>query len=628
MKSQNVVQRVAMLGVGVFVFLLTTMCKSPATEDQAKPGQDGVYSAVAQGRNGDVPVSVTISGGAIAQVELGAHIETSVYTDRAIPRLIAEIIKHNSYAVDAVAGATVTSSAIKYAVAEAVALAGGTDAYYGIKPAVVRGADETITVDVAVIGAGVSGIMAASNAADQGLKVALIEKTSVLGGCSLQSFATSAYGLKSAAGENTEELIRAKFEGWIQKEQYRVDAALLRAYLTNAGRAMDYLFDEGFFNVVNFFGNIMLMIMPYDERQPLFERMLQEKVAARGGSIFRETTAQSLLFHGEAVQGLVASRKDGSTLTVNAGAVVVATGGYGGNPQMVYETSGVRAEVGCLGSSVGEGITMSWDVGAKVPANLGGLQLHQTLATANVKGFDYFHMRFPMILSYLPSLLHISNKGVRFRNEEWVNNAVAASNSAAFTGSYTYVLVSQSTIDKLEQGGLVAMGTDNPPGMPPEYMPQFGVDTPWTDTNKVLDAMVAGQWGYTGTTIEELALNAGFDPQVFKETFDQYQAYCRAGKDDYFNKRPQYLVEYEYGPYYLVESSYNQLGTVTGLVVNAKLQVLDTEDNPIKGLYSCGADASSSLYNNMYTGTGDGIGWAITSGKLAGESSAAYVQNN
>jgi fumarate reductase flavoprotein subunit len=205
---------------------------------------------------------------------------------------------------------------------------------------------------------------------------------------------------------------------------------------------------------------------------------------------------------------------------------------------------------------------------------------------------------------------------------------VAASNSAAFTGGYTYVLVSQSTIDKLEEGGLVAMGTDTSPSMPPEYKPDFGIDTRWTDTNKVLDAMVAGHWGYKGDDIEELARNAGFDPQVFQDTFDQYQEYCRIGEDAYFNKNPNYLVEYEYGPYYLVESSYNQLGTITGLVVNTKLQVLDTDDNPIEGLYSCGADASSTLYNNMYTGAGDCIGWAITSGKLAGESSAAYVKNN
>jgi fumarate reductase flavoprotein subunit len=626
MKKQNTVQRVAVLGICVFIFLLMAGCSSPTSGKPAEPGQDGVYSATAQGRNGDVPVTVTISGGKITAVVLGDHIETSVYTDRAIPQLIAKIIEHNSYAVDVVAGATVTSLAIKNAVAEAVAQAGGTDAYYGIKPNTSRGSDETITVDVAVIGAGVSGIMAAANAADLGLKVALIEKTSVLGGCSLQSFATSAYGLKSevAKGENTEELILAKFEGWIQKEQYRVDAALLDTYLKNAGRAMDYLIDEGFFGdgPMNFFGSIMLMIMPYDDRQPLFENMLEEKEV----TVYRETTAKSLLVNGEAVRGVIASRKDGSTLTVNADAVVVATGGYGGNPQMVYETSGVRAEVGCLGSSVGEGIKMSWEVGAKVPANLGGLQLHQTLATANVKGFDYFHMRYPMILTYLPSLLNVSNKGIRFRNEEWNNNAVAASNSAAFTGGYTYVLVSQSTIDKLEQGGLVAMGTDSPPGMPPEYMPVFDENTPWTDTRKVLDAMVAGHWGYYGETIEELALNAGFDPQVFKDTFDTYEAYCQAGKDDYFNKSPKYLVSYGDGPYYLVESSYNQLGTVTGLVVNTKLQVLDTKDDPIEGLYSCGADASSTLYNNMYTGTGDGIGWAITSGKLAGESSGAYAQ--
>ena len=508
--------------------------------------------------------------------------------------------------------------------------AGGGAGAYGIRPAVQRGPDETVTVDVAVIGAGASGIMAAVNAADSGAKVILIEKTSVVGGCSLQSFATSAYGMKSevAKGENTAALILAKFNGWIEKEQYRADASLLDTYLKNAGRAMDYLLDEGFFGAgpMNFFGSTMLMIMPYDDRQPLYEKLLKERVQDRGGRVDRETTAKSLIVNDGVVSGVVATRSDGSTLTVNAKAVVIATGGYGGNPQMVYETSGVHAEVGCLGSTVGEGIKMAWDVGAKVPPNLGGLQLHQTLATSNVKGFDLFHTRYPMILTYLPPLLNVSNKGIRFRNEEWTRNAVAASNSAAFTGGYTYVLVSQSTIDKLERGGIAAIGADAMPGMPPEYMPSFEINTPWTDVTKVFDAMVAGGWGYKGDTIEALAAAAGFDAATFRNTYDQYEAYARNHKDEYFNKDPKYLVSYENGPYYLVESTYNQLGTVTGLVVNANLQVLNDQDNPIPGLFSCGADASSSLYNNMYTGTGDGIGWAITSGKVVGENAAAFAQ--
>lgn len=616
----------------LLVFALLGACSSNppsgGSGSDTAQAKDGVYTASAWGRNGEVIVTTTISGGAIADVTVGSHIETSVFTNRAIPVLAAAIVEHNSYGVDVVAGATFTSRAIKQGVEDAISQAGGGKDRYGPRPERPRGPDETVTADVAVVGAGISGIMAALNAADAGAKVVLLEKTSIVGGCSLQSFGTFQYGMASeiAAGEKTQELILQKFNNWIRTEMYRVDASLLNTYLQNAGGALDYLKAEGFFGpgVVEFMGNKGMFLMPYDDRQPLLEKLLDERVIARGGAVYRETTGKSLITRDGTVTGVSAQRRDGSTLTVNAKAVVIATGGYGGDAQMVYETSGVRAAVGSLGSTIGEGIKMAWEVGAKVPANLGGLQLHQTLDTARLRGFDYFHMRMPLILGYVPSLLNVSKSGVRFRNEVWNNNAVAASNAAAFTGDITYVLLSQSMIDKLEQGGLRAIGTDISLSIPPELRPDFTIDTLWTDTNRVFDAVAAGGWGYKGDTIEALATAAQIEPATLRATFDQYQDYCKNGQDLYFNKESKYMVGYDYGPYYLVESWYNQLGTVTGLVVNSKLQVVDAKHSPIPGLYSCGADASSTLYNNMYTGQGDCLGWAITSGKVAGESAAAY----
>ncbi|MDR2403794.1 MAG: FAD-dependent oxidoreductase [Spirochaetaceae bacterium] len=628
LKQSQWLKAAAFIGLCFLGASLLTVCASSAGRNSTSQVRDGVYEATARGRNGDVPVTTTLSGGKITRVEVGENIETSVFTSRAIPVLIESIVQNNSYGVDAVAGATITSFAIKTAVADAVRQAGGDAGLYGKPPAVARGKDETIIVDVAVVGAGISGIMAASNAADRGARVALLEKTTVIGGCSLQSFGTMAYGIKSEVerGEKTAELIRGKFNAWIEKEMFRVDASLLDAYLKNAGSAMDYLINYGFLGQpMDFFGSRGILLIPYDERQAVLEKMLDATVVRSGGAVYRETTARSLLYEDGVVTGVLAGRADGSTLTVRAKAVVIATGGYGGNTRMVYETSGVRAEMGCLGSTVGEGIQMGWAVGAKVPSNLGGLQLHQTLAPAYLQGYDYFHMRMPLILGYLPSLLNVSSKGIRFRNEAWNNNAVAASNSAAFTGANTFVLVSQSTLDKLERGGIGAVGTDISPSIPPELKPDFGIDTPWPNIKKVMEDTVKGGWAFKGNTIEEAAAAARIDPVVLKETVDTYERYCRNGNDEYFDKPAKYLVSYEYGPYYLVESSYNQLGTTTGLVVNAKMQVLDTGDNPIGGLYSCGSDAASTLYNNMYTGQGDCIGFAITSGKIAGESSADFA---
>lgn len=650
MKKIHAKRLFALVLAGCFLLALVAGCtqeqpseptapsEKPSVEEPAKEpeqpalpepnAKDGTYTAEAIGRNGYVTVATTFSGGKITKVDIQDHIETSVYTDRALPELAAAIVENNSYNVDVVSGATASCSAVKRAVYDAIEQAGGTIEAYEAKPAVTPQANETIEVDVAVIGAGVSGIMSALNAGDAGAKVALIEKTTILGGCSLQSFATSAFGMRDnvAAGEDTAALILDKFNSWLVKESYRVDATLLDSYLKNSGAALDYLIDTGILEWRDFFGRRMTMLTNYDDRQPIYEKVLDERVVSKGGAIYRETTAKSLIKTGDAVTGVVCERKDGSTLTVNAKAVVIATGGYGGDLERVYQDSGVRAVAGGLTQLLGEGIDMAWEIGAKVPVNMGGLQLHQTLATSNLKGFEYFQMRYPMIMTYLPPLLNVSSAGIRFRNEAWTSNAVAASNSAAFTGGYTYVLVSQSTLDKLEEGGIAAIGADASPGMPPEYKPAFDLDTPWPDTKAVFDAMVKGGWGYYGATIEELATNAGFDVDTFKNTFETYQEYCRNGKDDYFDKPAQYLVEYEYGPYYLVESTYNQLGTVTGLVINANFQVLDTNDLPIPGLYSCGADASSTLYNKMYTASGDAIGFAITSGKVSGENAAAYAK--
>ena len=635
MKNLNRLGRLGLKIVPVFVLLALTMCSSNPSAGGSRNttvAKDGVYQASEWGRNGEVPVTTTISGGKITKVELGAHIETSVFTDRAIPVLISSIIANNSYGVDGVAGATFTSLAIKRSVEEAVRQAGGGEGLYGLKPKVTKGQDETITTDVVIIGAGMSGILAATNAMDNGANVVLLEKTTIVGGCSLQSFATFQYGMASevAAGEKTQELIRDKFNQWIEKEAYRVDGTLLNTYLQNAGRALDYLKDEGFFGpgVMNFRGNKIMMIMPYDDRQPFLEKLLDERVISKGGKVLRETTGKSLITRNGEVVGVKAQKKDGSTLTINAKSVVIATGGFGGDARMVYETSGVRAEVGCLGSTIGEGIKMAWEVGAKVPSNLGGLQLHQTLDTARLRGFDYFHMRMPLILGYVPSLLNVSKNGIRFRDEATNNTPTAASNSAAFTGDKTFVLISQSQIDQLERGGLASIGTDFALSIPPELRPDYTPEMPWTDTNKVLDAVVDGGWAYKANTIEALAQAAKIDPATLKATFDTYEGYCRNKNDLYYNKPAKYLAPYGAGPYYLIESWYNQLGTVTGLVVNSKLQVVDKNDNPIPGLFSSGADASSTLYNNMYTGAGDCIGWAITSGKVVGENAAAYWKGN
>ena len=174
-------------------------------------------------------------------------------------------------------------------------------------------------------------------------------------------------------------------------------------------------------------------------------------------------------------------------------------------------------------------------------------------------------------------------------------------------------------------GGTAAIGFTESPGMPPEYKPQFDIDTPWDGFQQVLDDCMANGWAFTGSTVEELAEAAGMTPEVLATTVETYNGYCDAGQDTFFGKTPEHLVALKTAPFYLVAITYNQLGTVGGINVNDQFQALTEDRKAIPGLYSVGSDAYGTCWNRNYYGTGDGIGFAMVSGYVAGPIVAEYA---
>ena len=595
--------------------------KAFAAEGGAAPA-DGTYAESVEGRNGLVTVETTFKGGAIADVQVTDHQETQVFTEDAIPQLCADIVAANSFGIDGVSGATFTSAAILTAVRQAVEEAGGDAEAFNVPTAYEQGADETFDADVAVIGGGLSGIMAAARAAEAGARVALVEKVRLVGGCSLMSFCTAAYEA---------DAVRDTMNAWIQNQMYLADPAVVHAYLANTVPALTWLSEavpEP--NMFPYYGQADAffpgMMTDYMNRPTVYSTLLSATVEANGGAVYTNHTVTEILTDADgAVCGLVASRKDGSTLTVNAKAVVVATGGFGGDTARLKELTGYDVVCGCLTQDVGEGMEMAWKAGAAKPASLGGMMLHQTLAGAKLRGYEYFQQQMPMILGYVPSVLDLTASGVRFRNEDWVNTATAAANGGAFAGGVTYAMLDQAMVDALTSGGTDAIGFTDSPGMPPEYKPDFEPTTPWDGLQGVLDDCVANGWAFCGATLEELAEAAGMDAGVLGATVEAYNGYCDAGEDTFFGKDPAHLVALKTAPYYLVQITYNQLGTVGGVIVNDQFQVLDDNRKAVPGLYAAGSDAYGTCWNRNYYGSGDGVGFALVSGYLCGPSAAAYA---
>jgi len=597
----------------------------------------GTYTAEAEGREGLIKVEVTFSDTEITDIKILSQSETEGLGDEALNTIKGKVLDGQTLAVDAVSGATQSSNGLLAAIEDAVKQADGDVAALKANAAEKEneGKVEELSADVAVIGAGASGVSAAVTAADEGAKVIIIEKTAVIGGASNLSWAGKFYNSSAALENGVKVEVEKEIADWIVNNHWRVDSAAIRQYVTKSGETYDWLAEKGYQTTfINFNGEQLHVLPSYESRQEILIKMLKESVEKGGGQVLTETTGKKLLTNESGdVIGVSAEKADGTTVEITAKSVILATGGYAANAEMVKEYFGFEGINGGLGQNIGEGLKMAWEAGAKVPDNIGGQMLHQTLARATEdlkKEYDPFKASYPLMTTYLPNFMNVGPSGARFRDEAATLTAVAAANTSAFNGPYHLVIVSKSQLELLEKNGMSGVNAPGLPGMPPEFYAdftdQYTLDNPWTDVQKVFDAMVENGDGYKGNTIEELVENAGMDAETFTAAYDNYMEAVKTGKDTEFGKSKDYLFPMgEEGPYYAVIAEINNLGSVGGLLVNKDFKVLNDSRVPIKGLYAVGLESEGVLFNDTYVGNGVGIGYSFTSGRLGGENAAAYA---
>ncbi len=614
--------------------------ETTADNVSAQKYKTGTYTAEAEGKEGLIKVEVTFSDTKITDIQIISQSETEGLGDDALDTIKEKVLEGQTLAVDAVSGATESSDGLLAAIEDAVKQADGN--VDELKTNTVKkegeGQVEKLSAEVVVIGAGASGVSAAVTAADKGAKVIIIEKTAVIGGASNLSWAGKFYNSSAAVENGLKVEVEKEIADWIANNHWRVDAAAIRQYVTKSGETYDWLEEKGYQTTfLNFNGEQLHVLPAYDTRQEILKNMLKDSVEQGGGQVLTETTGKKLLANeaGDVV-GVSAEKADGTTVEITAESVVLATGGYAANAEMVKEYFGFEGVNGGLGQNVGEGLEMAWEAGAKIPDNMGGQMLHQTLARATAalkKEFNSFQASYPLISAYLPNFMNVGPSGARFRDEAATLTAVAAANTSAFNGSYHLVIISKHQLDLLAQKGMSGINVPQLPGMPPEFYSdfadQFTLDTPWTDAEKVFDAMAANGDGYKGDTIEELAANAGVDVDIFTAEYNNYIEAIKTGVDTEFGKSADYLFPMgEEGPYYAIIAEINNLGSVGGLLVNTEFEVLNDERVPIKGLYAVGLESEGVLFNDTYVGNGVGIGYSFTSGRLGGESAALNALDN
>ena len=368
------------------------LAKARGEQKKAAVLADGKYVTKIMGHEGYVNVSTVFRGGAIESCKVISHEETMGIGNYAAARIPGRIVKAQSLAVDSVSGATVTSSAIKVAVAQAIKDAGGDLAAFQKAPeqAPVVAKKVERKVDVVIAGAGTAGLMAGARLVEQGKTVLIFEKQDIPGGAMPMTYggiqsAGSAVGAAYGQGREkndaswSKDLILGIYKKMIRPQYDRFNKAqpYKTAQFEASGPMVDWMREigVGFAPMGKYEGSLQLGLQPYmapgcyQGGAGYAAMTLADRIVAKGGTIIYGTPVVSLkMGQGGRVVGLKAEGKDGSSWDVDAGAVLLATGGFASNRDMLakyYPAYKDFAFNGVAGDT-GEGIVMGQAAGAAI----------------------------------------------------------------------------------------------------------------------------------------------------------------------------------------------------------------------------------------------------------------------
>ena len=582
-----------------------TTAAATAASEEAGIYTPGTYTGTAAGKNGDVKVEVTFSANAIDSVKVVEHSETAGISDGAIENIPAAIVENQSLAVDTVSGATVTSDAILKAVADAVAQAGGdVEALKNAAaPAGEKEAKE-LSADVIVVGGGGAGMAAATRLAQLGKSVILVEKSGFLGGAisvsgGNQVVMGSQLQIDNGVADDSVESMVADFEA---NGANKNNKEILTLFAENVGATTDWLvascgvtFEEGLHQLGEYSHNRELA---YTGGGAGFAEAMRKAVEEAGVQVLLNTKAESLIADNGTVTGVKAASSD-VDYTLTAGNVVLATGGYGANKDMLTDEMKSALYYGPA-SSTGEGIQMAQAVGAQT-ANMeygkrypNGIEVSEGMAKSTIAG---------NIVGWTMSAILVNKDGNRVVNEK-ASNRTILEEELKQEGGELYLLLDAETFEawkaKLAPAGISDADIE-------KYLEANGTTTP-----------VFAH----GETLEEAAAAAGINADNLKATVEKYNGFVAKGSDDDFGRAATYLTKtIGEGPYYIVEQKPRFATTMGGLVINTSMQVLNEAGEPISGLYAAGENCGQVMGDDSPSGANNA--WALTSGKLAADAIAA-----
>jgi len=479
---------------------------------------------------------------------------------------------------------------------------------------------ETLKADVVVVGAGASGLVAGLAAAEGGASVILFEKSDKPGGPLNPPGGPSGFFAVESRMQRQRynPLTRDEaFKMIMNYSHWRVNPRLVRAFVDKSADTIEWLEARG----VEFTGDSPVgMFMGSQQTWHLFKgggaallRALLEKAKEKEVAIRLEVPVKKLFREGERIGGVVVEDKSGKIMRVTAKAVIIATGGYANNREMIKKYAGfdlgrdltVAKDTGLTG----DGIRMAWEVGAAEDRQ-GVLILNFTIPGPGMgKELD--------IVKRQP-YLWINQEGKRFCDEDIIRNWPYAGNAIARQKDrVVFLIFDRNTKRYMEEEGL-----DH--GTVTNYLPSAKLVNLDTRIKSILDA--GNPNVFVADSLKELAEKIKVHPDILQETVSGYNQFCEKRHDDLFAKDPKFLQPVKQPKFYAFRIVSFFLSTLGGIKVNEKTEVLNREGAVIPGLYATGNDANG-LYGDSYDLLlpGTALGFAINSGRMAAENALEFI---
>lgn len=565
----------------------------------------GTYEASEEGHNGAVHVSVTVSEDKIENVEVKDNSETRGLSDPAIQLIPSQIVAYQTLSTDVVSGATYTTVAIREAVKNCIIQAGGNpDAYNTKIPNDEKGQEEELSSDVIVVGGGAAGMAATIRLEEAGKSVILVEKTSSLGGTIRVSGGNQVVQgskVQKEAGV-TNDSVKSMEEDFLKNGDQLNDAELLGIYAKNVGTATDWLSDDvgvrynmegGLHQLAEYAINRELA---YDEGGIGAAETLNDKVHATDANVLLNTVAKHLIVENGKVTGVEAESQKGKKYTLKADAVILATGGYGNNNDLLPASARNGLFYG-LDSSNGEGLVMAVE-----DANAGTTHMEYIKEYPNGVETSKKHAKSTIagnITAFSKAAILVNQKGERVVNEKASNHDILNALKKQ-SGETLYLVMDEATFNEWKTK-LAAAGLSE--DMIDAYVANNGKSEPVCTM---------------GATIKEAAEAAGIDGNALTKTIEKFNTYVEDGEDKAFHRAKEYLTStFAEGNIYIVEQKARYATTMGGLDVDGNLQVVDTNGKVIDGLYAAGEIIGGVMGDDSPSGANNG--WALTSGKYVAD---------